>query len=146
MKLHQLAPALLLIVLAGAFAVRSSVARDDSTARSPLRFFVFQRVAGQIEPLAHVTTVIVRGDVVQSVGKTDERGHVSVEKTLLERPDAAVILFCNGEKSWSCNAVRLDVDREAILAFDELNVELAGGLQIVDRRGVGPLKRGQAPD
>ena len=146
MKLHQLAAALLLIGLVGAFTVRSSIARDDSTTRSPLRFFVFQKVADQIEPLAHVTALIMRGDVVQSVGKTDARGNVSIEKTLLERPDAAAILFCYGEKSWSCNAVRLDVDRDAVVAFDELNVELAGGLQIVDRRVVGPSRRGQVPD
>lgn len=117
-----------------AIAYNLAIAREEPIPHGTLEFFVFRRLVKQIEPVSHVTILLVRGGNVQALVSTNNHGYVAVDKSLLT--DATALLFCETDKSWSCNALRLDVDRNAILGFDELSVELSGGLNILDRRRI----------
>ena len=126
---------LTLAVVWSCAAVPPSPAEVEPTPSTHLTFFVHRAVEGKgrVEPVAGAAALLVVSGTVQAVGVTGESGTVSIEKEMLARPDASAILFCQGE-GWSCNAVRLDVDRDAVIGVDELSMELAGGLQNLDRQ------------
>lgn len=107
---------------------------NDAVTGQFLYVFVYRSLEPAV-PAANAAVLAVRVDRVEQIGITDKLGKVSIAKDSL-REGVSALLFCASTTSWSCNALRLDSAREEILTFDELSVELAGGLQIVDRRRV----------
>src|SRR5262249_23378347 len=112
---------------------------DEEPSPKTIRFFVYHHTSkGQIAGRRGAEVVRVGLTGTLDLGKTDERGEVTLKTKDLFVPGAQAVLFCDSGLKEVCAALRVDSD--FLRDYAEFNVHLPV-IEVIDRYEVGPMPR-----
>ena len=93
---------------------------------------------GHITDRTGVNCALLRADGVDSIGKTDPIGQISIPYERLFKPGNIAVIFCSSSMDLQCTSIRLT---DFLHGFSEFNVRVPVP-EIIDRwKAGGPAKK-----